>query len=225
MRDRYTLVVGAIFAALILVALFSTIGGEDSGTLGLDEQQPRWPLLEFAVPVAVVDLEGDANVAQDDCETSQLPCPEAARRSPACRVDEAEVIRVCDFFDRPLVLSFWFARGGKCVDQQDVVDRAYARYRGRVGFLSLDIGDDRGTVRELVRERGWAMPVGYDRDGAVGSLYRVAVCPTFAYVYPGGTLQSASFGELSQAQLEARVQGLLRATRVAQAGGAGDERS
>ena len=30
------------------------------------------------------------------------------------------------------------------------------------------------------------MPVGYDRDGAVASLYRVGGCPTFAYVYPGG---------------------------------------
>lgn len=222
MRDRYTLVVGAIFAALILVALFSTVGGEDAGTLGLDEQPPRWPLPEFAVPVAVDEnLEGDANVAQDDCETSQLPCPDDARRSPACSVAGTDVIRVCDFFGRPLVLSFWFARGGKCADQQDVVDRAFARYRGRVGFLSLDIGDDRDTVRDLVRERGWRMPVGFDRDGAVGSLYRVAVCPTFAYVYPGGTLQSASFGELSLSQLDARVRGLLRATRVAQALGGG----
>jgi len=224
MRDRYSLIAGGIFVALILVALFSTVGGEDAGTLGLDEQPPRWPLPEFAVPVAAGDVEGDANVAQDDCETSQLPCPDDARRSPACRVDGAEVIRVCDFFDRPLVLSFWFARGGKCADQQDVVDRAYARYRGRVGFLSLDIGDDRGTVRDLVRERGWRMPVGFDRDGAVGSLYRVGVCPTFAYAYPGGTLQSASFGELSLAQLEARVRALLRATRAAQAGEVGDGR-
>ena len=225
MRDRYALIVGAIFAALILVALLNTVGGEDAGTLGLDEQPARWPLPEFAVPVAAGDLEGDANVAQDDCETSQLPCPADARRSPACRVSGADVIRVCDFFDRPLVLSFWLARGGKCADQQEVVDRAYARYLGRVGFLSLDIGSDRDTVRDLVRERGWKMPVGYDRDGAVGSLYRVGVCPTFAYAYPGGTLQSASFGELSLTQLEARVQGLLRATRAAQAGGMDDERS
>ena len=119
MRDRYALIVGAIFAALILVALLSTVGGEDSGTLGLEEQPARWPLPEFAVPVAAdEDLEGDANIAQDDCETSQLPCPADARRSPACGVSGADVIRVCDFFDRPLVLSFWLARGGKCADQE-----------------------------------------------------------------------------------------------------------
>ena len=43
------------------------------------------------------------------------------------------------------------------------------------------------------------MPVGYDRDGAVASLYQVGGCPTFAYVYPGGTLQSASIGDLTAA--------------------------
>jgi hypothetical protein len=218
MRDRYSLLVGAIFAAVILVAFLNTVGGEEGGTLGLDEQPPRWPLPEFAVPVAAGDLEGDANVAQDDCETSRAPCPADARRTPACRVRGAAAIRVCDFFDRPLVLSFWFARGGECVDQQDEVDRAYERYRGRVGFLSLDVRDDRDTVRDLVRQHGWRMPVGYDRDGAVASLYRVGGCPTFAYVYPGGTLQSASIGELTAAELDARVRQLLRATRAARAG-------
>jgi hypothetical protein len=87
-----------------------------------------------------------------------------------------------------------------------------------VNILSLDIRDDRETVRELVRRRGWEMPVGYDRDGAVASLYRVGGCPTFAYVYPGGTLQSAGVGELSPAELEARVDELLGASREAEAG-------
>jgi hypothetical protein len=46
----------------------------------------------------------------------------------------------------------------------------------------------------------------------------VGVCPTFAYVYPGGTLWEASIGELTARQLEARTDDLLRATRVAEAG-------
>jgi hypothetical protein len=87
-----------------------------------------------------------------------------------------------------------------------------------VGFLSLNIHDDRDAVRGLVRERRWRMPVGYDRDGAVAGLYRVGGCPTFAYAYPGGTLQSASVGRLSAPQLEARIEGLLRDTREAEAG-------
>jgi hypothetical protein len=219
MKDRYSIVVGLLFLILVAVATLHTLGGgggED--TLGLDRQPPRWPLPEFAVPDAAGTLEGDANVAQDDCESAAVPCPSGDRRHPACRIRTAGAIRVCDLFGRPLVISFWFTKGeGDCAGQQDIVDAVYRRYRSRVNFLSLDVRDDRDTVRELIRQHGWQLPVGYDRDGAVASLYRVAGCPTLAYVYPGGTLESASIGELTAAQLSARVRHLLAATGAAEA--------
>ncbi|HVC07497.1 MAG TPA: TlpA disulfide reductase family protein [Solirubrobacterales bacterium] len=218
MRDRYSIAVGLLFLALIAIAFFHTIGSNNPSTLGLEMPPPRWPLPAFAVPAAAGPLEGDANVAQDDCETSQVPCPAGAQRTPACRIHVAGAIRVCDLFDRPLVVSFWFTKGGDCAKQQDAVEGAYERYRGRVNFLSLDVGDERETVRGLIRHHRWKMPVGYDADGAVGDLYGVGGCPTFAYVYPGGTLQSASAGELTPAQLDARVRELLGATRAAEAG-------
>jgi hypothetical protein len=217
--DRYSIAAGLLLAAVVLVALLGDLGGESGGTLGLDERAPRWPLPEFAVPAAAGPLEGDANVAQDDCATSQIPCPEDARRTPACAVAGADAIRVCDLFDRPLVLSFWFSKGGDCVAQQDVVDTVYARYRGRVNFLSLNVRDDRDTVRDLIDRHGWRMPVGYDRDGAVAGLYRVGGCPTFAYAYPGGTLQSAGIGDLGVGELSGRVAALLRAVRSAERAG------
>jgi AhpC/TSA family len=217
-KDRYSVTVGLLFLAVIVIATIQTLGnGGGGGTLGLDRQPARWPLPEFAVPAAAAQLEGDANVSQDDCESSAVPCPEGARRLPACRIDEAEAVRVCDLFDRPLVISFWFTKGGSnCADQQDVVNAVYERYLGRVNFLSLNVRDDRDTVRELVRRRGWEMPVGYDRDGAVAGLYRVGGCPTFAYAYPGGTLEGASSGVLDAGQLGARVERLLDATREAE---------
>lgn len=215
MRDRYSILVGLFFVAIVAVALIHGVPG-GGGTLGLDKQPPRWALPEFAVPAAAGKLEGDANIAQDDCSAGELPCPSDSRRSPACRVQTPGAIRVCDLFDRPSVISFWFSKGGDdCVVQQDVVSQVYSRYRGRVNFLSLDIRDDRETVRGLIRDRGWKMPVGYDRDGAVGGLYRVGGCPTFAYVYPGGTLERASIGKLDVSGLSERVERLSRASRTA----------
>ncbi len=218
MRDRYSIFVGLLFVALIVVAFLHTVGSNQPATLGLEKLPARWPLPEFAVPVAAGTLEGEANVAQSDCETAQVPCPAGARRTPACQIHVAGAIRVCDLFDRPLVLSFWFTKGGNCIDQQDVVQSAYERYRGLVSFLSLDVADERGTVRELIRQHRWTMPVGYDREGTVADLYRVGGCPTFAYAFPGGTLQSASIGDLTIGQLDAHIRELLRATRAAERG-------
>ncbi len=216
MRDRYSIAVGLIFLAVIVIATINLSGQGGEDTLGLDRQPARWALPEFAVPEAAGQLEGDANVAQDDCESGGVPCPSGDQRTPACRIRTAEAIRVCDLFGRPLVISFWFTKGGDCAAEQDSVEAAYRRYRGRVNFLSLDIRDDRETVRQLVRQHGWTMPVGYDRDGAVASLYRVAGCPTLAFAYPGGTLQSAAIGELGSSQIDTRVEQLLAATRKAE---------
>lgn len=219
MKDRYSIAVGLLFVVLIVFVTIQTLGGDEGGgTLGLDEQEARWPLPAFAVPEVTAQLEGDANVAQDDCASSAVPCPEDARRTPACEIQTPGALRVCDLFDRPLVISFWFTKGGNCITQQDVVQSVSQRYGGRVNFLSLDIRDGRDEVRELVREHGWTMPVGYDRDGAVAGLYRVGGCPTFAYAYPGGTLQSASIGDLTEAELTERVDELLAATREEQKG-------
>jgi hypothetical protein len=211
---RYSLLVGLAFLAVIGIAFVNLITSRNTGTLGLEKVTSRLPLPEFAVPVADSDLEGDANIAQDDCETSDLPCPPGSRRTPACRVRGADVIRVCDFFDRPFVLSFWFTRGGDCEAQQDVVSDVYRRYRGRVNFLSLDVRDDRDTVRDLVRGRGWKMPVGYDHDGAASNLYRVGGCPTFVYAFPGGILESTSVGQLTDGERAAHVRDLVRASRA-----------
>ena len=204
----YSVVVGLVFIAIVAVAGVNALQTEDSGVLGAGEEGDR-PLSQFAVPDSRGSLKGDANIAQDDCEVAQIPCPEAERRTPACEVELEGAIRVCDLFDRPLVLSFWFTRGGECETQQDAFEAAYRRHRGEVNFLAINVRDDREKVRGLASERGWTHPIGLDRDGALSNLYRVGGCPTFVYAYPGGILSETSVGELDPDQLSARVQRLI----------------
>jgi hypothetical protein len=212
---RYSTYVGVAFLVLIVIAVASAIRRDDQGILGASEARLGTPLAEFAVPELLGSLEGDANIFQDDCESSEIPCPVDDRRTPACEVDLSEVIRVCDLFDRPLAISFWFTRGAECLPTQDAFDRVARRYRGRVNFLSINVRDDRDDAARIVRERGWRLPVGYDADGAVSSLYRVGVCPTVALAYPGGILAAAKIGsdDLSGRQMVAEVETLVRESR------------
>lgn len=208
----YTAIVGLVFIAVIAVAGVNLLSNEDTGVLGSGGEGDL-PLAQFAVPDARSDLEGDANIAQDDCESPGIPCPEADRRTPACEVQVPGAIRVCDLFDRPLVLSFWFTKGGDCEAQEDAFDAVYTRFRDQVNFLAIDVRDDTDEVRRLISERGWTHPVGLDRDGALSNLYRVGGCPTFVFAYPGGLLERATIGELSVFQLDGEVRRLLRASR------------
>jgi thiol-disulfide isomerase/thioredoxin len=212
---RYPLIVGLAFVALIAYATYNSIQTDEGGLLGAEDAERGRALPEFAVPDIRSGLEGDANVFQDDCDTSQNPCPEDARRVPACRIDEPRAIRVCDLFDKPLAISFWFTGGAACLEEQDAFNRAYERYRDEVNFLSVNIRDEIGDVRRIVEERNWSVPVGWDRDGAVSNTYRVGLCPTMALAFPGGILDDAFIGtdSFSEEALSREIERLIRESR------------
>jgi thiol-disulfide isomerase/thioredoxin len=171
------------------------------------------PLAQFAVPDARSGAAGDANIAQDDCDAARIPCPSGSMRTPACQVSVPGAIRVCDLFDKPLVLSFWFTRGGDCENQEDVFERAYRRYRDEVNFLAVDVRDSTSEVQKLIRDHHWTHPVGLDRDGALSNLFRVGGCPTFVYAYPGGIMHTTSIGQLDDQQFFAKVEDLIAASQ------------
>ncbi|MCO5315308.1 MAG: TlpA family protein disulfide reductase [Solirubrobacterales bacterium] len=190
----YVALVGVCFVVIVLVAGINMFRTTDSGTVGIGDVGIGEEVAPFAVPLAASQLDGDANV--DPAE--------------ACGVGGDDVLRICDFFGKPLVISFWFTRrASECIEQQDVFDRVADRFRGRVGMVSINVRDDRDRVRELIREHRWTVPVGYDRDGAVSNLYRVGGCPTFLFVAAGGTLKRAEIGRTTVARLSAQVRSLL----------------
>lgn len=210
---RYSLFVGLAFFALIVVALFNLIGNDDAGILGAGSGEEGEALAEFAAPDAFGSSDGDANVFQDDCDSSRNPCPAEQGRTPACEIDPAEAIRICDLFDKPLAISFWFTRGGDCTPWQNAFDEVASRYDERVNFLSMNIRDDRETVVEIAEGNGWEVPVGLDPDGAVSNLYRVGGCPTLALAYPGGILYDSPEVPYGPDEIEGFIEDLIGASR------------
>jgi thiol-disulfide isomerase/thioredoxin len=213
---RYSLIVGLAFVALIAYATYNSIQTDEGGLLGAEDAERGRALAEFAVPDITTDLEGDANVYQDDCETSENPCPEDAQRTPACEIDEPRAIRVCDLFDKPLAISFWFTGGADCLAEQDAFNAAAERFEGRVNFLSVNVRDDISEVRQIAEERGWTVPVGWDRDGAVSNAYRVGLCPTMALALPGGILDDAVIGteSFTEEALDSELERLIADSRA-----------
>jgi len=205
----YSLIVGLAFIAIVLIAGINALSTDDSGLVTPEDE--GLPLAQFAVPDVRSDLTGDANIAQDDCESPAVPCPEGDRRDPACEIEVKGAIRVCDLFDRPLVLAFWFTRGGECEAAQDSFEAAYRRFRRRVNFLAVNVRDDRDEVRNLIAERGWTHPIGLDSDGALSNLYRIGACPTYLYVYPGGILEGVAIGD--ESDLDTGIEKLLAGSR------------
>lgn len=191
---NYMTVVGIVFLIVVLVALFNMLKTTESGTVGIGDVGLGDKAAPFAVPLAMSDLDGDANVDP----------------SEACSVKGSDVLRICDYFNRPLVMSFWFTKGASsCIDEQDVFEEVAAKYRRQAGFVSINVRDDRDRVRELIEEHGWKVPVGYDRDGAVSNIYRIGGCPTYLFFRKGGVLEDTIIGDASSGELDAQVRSLI----------------
>lgn len=217
--SRYSTFVGLAFIALVIVAIVNAVGSEGGGTLGSDPAEARGlPIAEFAVPEIGGELDGDANIAQDDCESSRNPCPADQVREPACEIGTPGAIRVCDLFGKPLAISFWFTRGGDCLSTQDAFDEVATERAKEVNFLSVNVLDDRADVEEIVSGRGWRVPTGHDADGAVSNLFGVGGCPTLVLAYPGGIMHTAVVGNMDAAQIDGYIDDLIAASEAREPG-------
>jgi peroxiredoxin len=159
------------------------------------------------MPLALSRLNGDANVATRRREG-------LSGRVPACSVRRPDLLNSCvEASGAPLVLAFAFTGGGstcfRLLDEMNAQQRSYRR----VHFAAVFSRGDRNEVRKLIRAHHWSFPVGYDRDGAVASLYGIAGCPTVTYALPGGRVVRTRVGRIAVAQLSADLRALVASAR------------
>jgi hypothetical protein len=192
--NKYAWAVGILAVMGLSILLFvQTLPNQGKGLAGPPLNRVIRP---FAVPNALGDLEGAANVC-----AKRENCNDRAGKVPACSLQSKEVVNVCDLRRRPLVLTFIFDRGADCYPQVDRTERVMPSLPG-VNFATVFFTHkDRDEVRAIVRERGWRQPVGVDRDGAVANLYGIGGCPTTVFTRAGGRVVATKLGNLTEDQV------------------------
>jgi hypothetical protein len=110
------------------------------------------------------------------------------------------------------VLAFVATAAGGCAAELDTVQRVRAAFAG-VRFAVVAARTDRAGLRAEIRRRGWGMPIGFDRDGAVFARYGVADCPTLVFAYPGGIAMRTTVKRLDASALTAAVRALTAGAR------------
>jgi hypothetical protein len=191
-------VVGAVAVVVLAYITFNTLRTEGVSTRGPSVGEKLAP---FAAPLASSDADADANLAT-------RPGEGAAGARPACEVRGPEILNVCQLEERgPVVLAFMATASDRCERQVDALDGVAADFPG-VQFAAVSVRGDRDDLRAVVRERGWRIPVGHDRDGAVAARYGVVVCPLVVFAKRGGEVVGSSLELLDDAALRADVRAL-----------------
>jgi hypothetical protein len=180
--------IGVLVLAVMVYIVLNTLRTEGPGSRGVPAGDRLPP---FAAPLALSDLDGDANVSDR-----------------ACSVRGAKILNVCELYERgPVVLAFFAEPSQRCDDEVGALDRIRSRFAD-VQFAAVAIRGDRAKLQERIRAHGWRLPVGWDRDGAVANAYAVAVCPVVTLARRGGTVVKTLLGSQTEAQLEAAVAAL-----------------
>jgi hypothetical protein len=201
--SRYGWFVGVVLLLALAYITLNTATSHRASSTGL-ARGVRMP--PFAVPLALGALDGDANIAT-------RPNQKGAGKRPACRVRGAQILNVCQLYERgPVALAFFATRGASCESQLDRLDALRPAY-GAVQVAAVAIRGNRDDLRGDIRRRGWRFPVGYDRDGALANLYGVAVCPQITLADRGGRVVKTLIGQQSAARLRRELGALARRAR------------
>jgi hypothetical protein len=201
---RYGRYVGLLALVILALITLNTFTTKPNGDTGIPPGQPFAP---FAVPLALGQLTGDANVARKAGEG-------AAGNVPACSVRKPQVLNICELYEHGPVVLALFVDGGSCAAVLSDMQTLAPSFPG-VRFAAVSIKGDREQLRRMVRSSGLRFPVGLDSDGVLASLYKVASCPQVSFAYPGGVVQSkALLRAPTLAALRARVGELVAASRA-----------
>jgi hypothetical protein len=197
-RGNFTWLLGVAALILIVAVILNGIKTEGPGSRGVPVGEMLPP---FAAPLALSSVEADANVARSDGSGS-------SGKRAACKVRGPEILNVCALYEEgPVALAFFATKSSRCEDQVSVLDRVSRTVPG-VRAAAVAIKGSHDEVGTAVRERGWKLPVGWDRDGAVANLYAVAVCPTITFASEGGKVVETALEFLDEARLRAKLEAL-----------------
>lgn len=200
--SRYGWFLGIVVLLLLGYVTLNTArtGGGDARGLRRGERLPA-----FAAPLAASSLQGDADVAKHANSG-------AAGRVAACRLRGPRILNVCQLAERgPVVLTFFFTRGAHCepaLDQLQAISRSFPG----VQLAAVAVAGDRSAAVAAIRRNRWRFPVGYDSDGIVANLYKVAGCPQTTFATVGGVVRETVQGQRTAAQLRGRFADVVAAS-------------
>jgi hypothetical protein len=200
---RYGRYVWLLVILILILITINTLVTKPNGLAGL---APGTKLPPFAVPLATSDLQGAADVAT-------RPHEGLAGNVPACRLRRSGVLNVCQLYEQGPVVLALFVNGSSCTGVLKEMQGLLGAFP-HVRFAAVAVKNEHGEVRKLVDKQRLSFPVGYDEEGDLAALYKLATCPQVTFARRGGIVQSkALLGTPTASELRRRVEQLLASER------------
>jgi cytochrome c biogenesis protein CcmG/thiol:disulfide interchange protein DsbE len=125
-----------------------------------------------------------------------------------------------DLAGKPVVLNFWASWCIPCRSEMPMFQEVYADFSDRVAIVGVDVRDAPINAREFVDELNITYPIVRDSDAELARELGVDPLPQTFFINEQGRISGNQvLGEISRADLEARIEGLLAGDTPAEARG------
>lgn len=111
---------------------------------------------------------------------------------------KGEKVKISDFLDKPVVITFWTTWNTLSVDQLKILSEVEPPGEVRPLFevVAINNQEDRSIVSNFIERGGYDIMVLLDESGAVGELYEVRTLPITYFLDKNGSIADIHIGIL-----------------------------
>ena len=119
---------------------------------------------------------------------------------------EGNMVKLSDFFGKPIVLNFWASWCPPCKAELPDFDDACKKYDGEVVFLMVNMTDNQmetvEVAKDFIKTYGYDFPVYFDVSYEAAMVYGVRSIPQTYFINAEGEAVATATGMISASQLE-----------------------
>lgn len=139
--------------------------------------------------------------------SGQVPAPQADFKDLQGKQFTLEQLR-----GKPVIINFWATTCPGCVLEIPALVELSQKYSAKnlvIIGVAMDY-DPESQVREMVRQKKMTYPVVLDSKGELAEAFgQVTLTPTTFFISKEGKIFKHKLGEMSHAELETTIQGLI----------------
>ena len=150
--------------------------------------------------------------AAPDTDAPDTPADTMPEQNPDQALDftvqdwEGNMVKLSDFFGKPIVLNFWASWCPPCKAELPDFDDACKKYDGEVVFLMVNMTDNQmetvEVAKDFIKTYGYDFPVYFDVSYEAAMVYGVRSIPQTYFINAEGEAVATATGMISAAQLE-----------------------
>jgi peroxiredoxin len=169
---RFTRLVGALTAVVLVAGVVAVVGHDDGGTRVNPFADPERPPMQVHAPTIAIE-----------------------------RMDGSGTFRLADYKGTPVVVNFFSATCGPCIREMPGLEGLHQRLGDDVHFIGIAERDSDALNNDLVEQTGVTYEIARDPRGDVFAAFRALYLPETYIIGADGTISDVYREELRASYL------------------------